>query len=108
VKRRGALTALAQLLNSLSHRSVLDRGFAIVRAGSGQMLRSVADVTAGAGLDVELADGHFAARAESDGAADRPPPSSKAPPTQTLPSQSPPARKARPGPQGGSNQGSLF
>jgi len=104
VARRGALTGLAQLLNSLSHRSVLDRGFAIVRAaGGGHMVRSVADVTVGAGLDVELADGHFAARAESGGPSDHPPPAAQAP----TPLSSP-LRKTRPGPSSGSNQGSLF
>ena len=97
-KRRDALSGLSQLLNSLSHRSVLDRGFAIVRASSGPMLRSVTEVTAGAGLDVELADGRFAARAETVGEAERKPPA-----------ENPPvARKSKPAPVGAAKQGSLF
>ena len=105
IKRRGSLSGLAQLLNSLSHRSVLDRGFAIVRADGGRMLRSVIEVVAGAGLDVELADGRFAARAESGGAPER-----KPPPDAPRDAQPSPLKRARsgPGPSSGSQQGNLF
>ncbi len=99
VRRRGALAGLAQLLNSLSHRSVLDRGFAIVRAGGGGMLRSLAQVAVGQALDVELADGHFAARVETGPAPER------GTPPQALPARKPAARST---PSGGSQQGSLF
>jgi len=58
-----ALGALSSLLASLSHRSVLERGFAIVRGESAQMLRSAAQVAPAASLDIEFADGHVAARA---------------------------------------------
>jgi exodeoxyribonuclease VII large subunit len=62
-RRERALNAVSQLLSSLSHRSVLERGFAIVRGGEGQMLRAVAQVVSDAVLDIEFADGHVAARA---------------------------------------------
>ena len=67
--RARALDAVSHLLTSLSHRSVLERGFAIVRSEAGQMLRSTAQVTAGAALDIEFGDGHVTAQATSGPAA---------------------------------------
>jgi exodeoxyribonuclease VII large subunit len=61
LKRSSGLAGLSQLLNSLSHRSVLQRGFAIVRGDAGQMLRSVASACATTAFDIEFADGHVAA-----------------------------------------------
>ena len=80
-ERRKALAALMQLLGSLSHRSVLERGFAIVRS-EGAMLRAAADVPPGARLDLEFADGHAAARAAGGERK-----VSVAPPTATRPRQ---------------------
>jgi exodeoxyribonuclease VII large subunit len=57
------LDRLARLQESLSHRSVLARGFALVREESGALLRSVAQAPPGTGLDIEIADGRIAARA---------------------------------------------
>ena len=82
-----ALAGLAQLLGSLSHRSVLERGFAIVRGENKQMLRAAAQIAGGMALDLEFADGHAAARAEGGMA---------------------PARPGNVRPRGGSSQGSLF
>ena len=102
IRRRNALAGLSQLLNSLSHRSVLERGFAIVRVSSGQTLRTVTQVAAGDGLDIELADGRIAVRAVPGEPTDR-----GAPPGATH--HGAPGRKVRPGPApGGSQQGSLF
>jgi exodeoxyribonuclease VII large subunit len=56
VKHR-RVEAMSQLLRSLSHKSVLDRGFALVRDKDGHPLRSVAEAK-GAGLvELEFADG---------------------------------------------------
>ena len=55
------MTALGQLLNAFSHRSVLERGFALVRGEDGQPVRSAAAVNAGAVLDIEVRDGHISA-----------------------------------------------
>jgi exodeoxyribonuclease VII large subunit len=49
------------MLASLSYHSVLGRGFALVRDASGQAVRSIASLPAGAAIDIELADGHAAA-----------------------------------------------
>jgi len=55
-----------QLLTALSYRSVLARGFALVRNEAGQPLHAAADVEAGARLDLEFSDGRVAATAGSD------------------------------------------
>ena len=62
LKRKAfALTSLSQLLRSLSHKSVLDRGFALVRRGGAKVVRRAAALDAAAALDIEFADGHVAA-----------------------------------------------
>ncbi len=72
--RRGATTGLdrqgrrlatqAQLLGTLGYRQVLTRGFALVRDVDGRPLHRAADVTEGARLDIEFADGHRSATAD--------------------------------------------
>ncbi len=54
-----------QLLNALSHRGVLARGFALVRSPDGRPLRHAAAVSEGMRLDLEFADGRVRARAEA-------------------------------------------
>jgi exodeoxyribonuclease VII large subunit len=82
-----------QLLNALSHRGVLARGFALVRDPTGRPLRQAVAVTTGMRLDVEFSDGHVRALAEGvfPAATERPIPK---------------PRGRRGG--GNSNQGSLF
>jgi len=62
--KRKALEAgsLSQLLRTLSHKSVLDRGFALVRGEDGHVVRRAAALTAAARLDIEFADGHVPAQ----------------------------------------------
>ncbi len=55
------LTSLSQLLRSLSHKSVLDRGFAIVRGAGAEVIRRAAALKVNAALDIEFADGHVSA-----------------------------------------------
>ena len=55
------LTSLSQLLRSLSHKSVLDRGFALVRGAGAKVIRRAAALEANAALDIEFADGHVSA-----------------------------------------------
>jgi exodeoxyribonuclease VII large subunit len=59
--RRQLLDGHVKLLQSLSYRSVLARGYAVVRGGEGQMLRRIRDFTPGRALDIEVADGRIAA-----------------------------------------------
>ena len=52
-----------QLLTALSYRSVLARGFALVRDAAGHPLHAAADVGAGARLELEFSDGRVSATA---------------------------------------------
>jgi exodeoxyribonuclease VII large subunit len=61
-------------LSSLSYRSVLQRGFALVRDGTRQPVHAKADTHAGQDLIIEFHDGELSARA-AGGA----PPTLKAP-----------------------------
>jgi len=102
VERRGArLERAGQLLNALSHRGVLARGFALVRDAEGHMLHGAAAVMPGTKLDIEFADGHVGAFAEST------PDPAKA--KSTSPAAPKPAAPAKPrSAAGGTGQGSLF
>jgi len=60
-RRRRHLDSLAQLLRTLSHKSVLDRGFALVRDTEGRMIRRVAEAEAAGRVDLELSDGRIGA-----------------------------------------------
>ncbi len=55
--RRTRLDGAAKLLSAFSYHSVLNRGFALVRDGNGQPIRSVASTSAGMGIEIEFADG---------------------------------------------------
>jgi exodeoxyribonuclease VII large subunit len=68
-----------QLLTALSYRSVLARGFALVRNDAGHPLHAAADVTAGARLELEFSDGRVAATAGTDQPVLAPPQTAAAP-----------------------------
>ena len=55
-----------QLLTALSYRSVLTRGFALVRDEQGHPLHSAAAIGPSARLSLEFADGRVGATAEAD------------------------------------------
>jgi exodeoxyribonuclease VII large subunit len=57
---KARLESAAKLLDVVSYKSVLDRGFALVSA-DGEPVRSAAAVPAGKVLDIEFGDGHVAA-----------------------------------------------
>ena len=65
------LDALTQILNGLSYRSVLARGFALVRAPDGVALRTAQAARAAGTVSLEMADGQVAADIVER---DRPPP----------------------------------
>jgi exodeoxyribonuclease VII large subunit len=67
--RLAAVERCGQLLNALSHRGVLARGFALVRDLDGRPLRQAAAVSAGMGLDIEFSDAHVRALAQDSSAA---------------------------------------
>ena len=62
---RRALDARTQLLSSLGHRSVLARGFVLVRDHTGQMVRDTKGISEGDALDLEFSDGHVGTTATS-------------------------------------------
>ncbi len=55
---------LGQLLDALSYRAVLERGFTLVRDSGGHPMHSAADVKAGSALTLEFADGTVGATAQ--------------------------------------------
>jgi exodeoxyribonuclease VII large subunit len=90
-----------QLLAALSYRSVLARGFALVRDDGGHALRAAASVTPGARMSIEFSDGRVAATADGDRAI--------APGSDSQPK--PAARETKPAPKRAAktvDQGSLF
>ena len=68
VLKREAIEAasLSQLLRTLSHESVLDRGFALVRGADGHVIRRADAAKSATRLDIEFADGHVSARPGED------------------------------------------
>jgi exodeoxyribonuclease VII large subunit len=92
-----------QLLSALSYRSVLERGFALVRDDSGHPVHAATQVGPDARLSIEFADGRVGATADSD----RPPatsePAATAKPVAREQKPAAPKRAVKP-----ADQGSLF
>ncbi|HEX4078542.1 MAG TPA: exodeoxyribonuclease VII large subunit [Rhizomicrobium sp.] len=61
---RDRLESAARLLESVSHRSVLERGFALVRGADGTIRRRAASVVRGEGLSLTFADSTVEAKAQ--------------------------------------------
>jgi exodeoxyribonuclease VII large subunit len=91
-QRRRRLESLAAQLTALSPKDVLRRGFALVRAGDGALVRSAAQLAAGASFEVEFADGRITAKVDGGDVKTAP----QSPPKKT-PKKTPPPE-----------QGSLF
>lgn len=89
-----------QLLTALSYRSVLARGFALVRDGDDAPLHAAAGIVAGTRLSLEFADGRVAAIADGGATHPAPPP----PPA----SQATPKPLAAKRPAKADSQGDLF
>jgi len=98
-RQQARVTHSGQLLAALSYRSVLARGFALVRDAQGLALHAAAAVGPGARLNIEFADGQVGATAD----ADRPAAASIAKPAAGEPRSAAPRRVAKP-----VDQGSLF
>jgi exodeoxyribonuclease VII large subunit len=90
-----------QLLTALSYRSVLARGFALVRDDGGHPLHHAASIGPGAALSIEFADGKVAATADAERSVPTATPAS--PKTARESKSSAPKRTANP-----ADQGSLF
>jgi exodeoxyribonuclease VII large subunit len=55
-QRRGRLVGLARILDSISYRAVLDRGFALVRGSDGNLRRRSAEIVSGEALTLTFSD----------------------------------------------------
>jgi exodeoxyribonuclease VII large subunit len=100
---RGArLERSYQLLRAFSYQSVLERGFALVRDGSGHPLRSAVSVQPGMPLDIEFGDGCVGATAQTVRNVGEALSAESRVPAAWKP------RKPKNEPRGGSGQGSLF
>jgi exodeoxyribonuclease VII large subunit len=75
--RAASLDRCGELLNALSHRGVLARGFALVRDPEGHPLRQAAAVDPGMAMDIEFVDGHVLAKESSGTLAEKPHPAAK-------------------------------
>jgi exodeoxyribonuclease VII, large subunit len=96
-KNRGLLAGQDRVLQSLSYKNVLQRGYTVIRDAADRPLTRAADVSAGQALTIEFADGRISTAAGAE-ASTAPPPevSRKRPAAKTAPSGEPP------------KQGSLF
>jgi exodeoxyribonuclease VII large subunit len=99
IRSRSAITAQDRVLQSLSYKNVLKRGYAVIRGEDDRPLTRAAGVGAGLGISVEFSDGRIAAvTGEPAEFADKP---------AASPSQK--KRPAKPEPTGEApKQGSLF
>ena len=75
------LKYVSQLLNALSYKGALDRGFALVRAADGSPLHRAASVVADQHLSIEFADGRIGATTDADRGASSSPKKSAKPKT---------------------------
>jgi len=109
--RRRALDGQSRLLETLSHKATLARGFALVRDETGTLLRSARTASSAKALSLTFADGTTEATPSGD--------ANRAPQKQGTPKPAPKRKRAsakartRPGPtdeteKTGSDQGSLF
>jgi exodeoxyribonuclease VII large subunit len=62
-RRSDRFTAATKLLQAMSYKSILARGFAVVRDADGKPLRTAADVKPNANLAIEFADGDVKVKA---------------------------------------------
>jgi len=94
-QRRARLAQLVKLQETLGHKAVLARGYALVRDDRETVVRAAREVAPGQTLSIEFSDGRLGVLAGGPGEGPK-----TAPPT-SLP-------RKRAGKNGGGNQGSLF
>jgi exodeoxyribonuclease VII large subunit len=102
VRARGELVAQERVLQSLSYKNVLKRGYVVVRDEADRPVSLAAALATGVAISIEFADGRVGA-VTGDGPAT---PSSTTPPAGALPQKK---RTAKPAdPTDPAKQGSLF
>ncbi len=100
IDRARRVRAVEQLMQALSYKGVLARGFALVRNAAGEPLHLAAGIAPGDVLDIQFSDGHVSAVAGTE-------PSSSGPPPVARPVVRPVKRAAKPLPDEGA-QPTLF
>ncbi len=102
-KKRDQLTGLDRLRETLGYKATLQRGYAVVRDGAGQVLTSQQDAAQASAIEIEFADGRLGLAQDGKGVP---------PPNPASAKSAKPAKRAKPVPKpktddtGG--QGSLF
>lgn len=99
--KRSGIASHDRILQSLSYKNVLKRGYAVIRDEHNTPLTRAGNVAAGQMMSIEFADGAVSAVAGEVGEI-------AASPVPAVPAPAPRKRPAKPEGQGGSNQGSLF
>jgi exodeoxyribonuclease VII large subunit len=102
-RQQARIAHSGQLLGALSYKSVLTRGFALVRDERGLALRAAAAIGPGARLNLEFSDGRVDATADADRPAATSKPASQPKPAVSEPKPAAARRVAKP-----FDQGSLF
>ncbi|MDO1580695.1 exodeoxyribonuclease VII large subunit [Rhizobium oryzicola] len=99
-RSRAAIVAQDRVLQSLSYKNVLKRGYAVIRGEDDKPVTRAAEINLGQTLSIEFADGRVAATAgEGVDPPVTPPQAASAPPKKKV---------TKPVPPDGSQQGSLF
>lgn len=100
-RRMAAVAAQDRVLQSLSYKNVLKRGFAVVRDEDGKPLTRAADIASGQAIAIQFADGGVTAIAGEGGVTPVPPPPTAPAAPRKRPSKAPIVEKKP-------EQGSLF
>lgn len=95
---RGIIVAQDRVLQSLSYKNVLKRGYAVVRDEDDRPVSSAALLSAGAALSIEFADGRIGAVTSEGGTT--PAPAGGAPMKKRIPKPAEPAASVEPPKQG--------
>jgi exodeoxyribonuclease VII large subunit len=101
-RRKAAVMAQDRVLQSLSYKNVLKRGYAVIQTAEGRLLTRATEVASGQALAIQFADGVVSAVAGETGA---PTASPSSPPPAASPAPKKKAQKTAPD---GTEQGSLF
>jgi exodeoxyribonuclease VII large subunit len=101
-RARSELTAQERILQSLSYKNVLKRGYAVVRDEDDRPVSLAAALSTGAAISIEFADGRVSAVTSDDAA----PPSSSSTPSGATPAKKRTTKPAEPATP--PKQGSLF
>jgi len=89
IDRRSRLAAAARVLSAVSYQNVLERGFALVRAGDGTLLRRAADTAGVSEGEIQFADGVRAVRFDNASPSKGPKTPAKSAPKKKAPAKKP-------------------